>query len=198
MAHSWATLVRLICVGVVFPHYRASCQRMGSSVHEGPSILPFLQSICGWKWYNQGYPKMMRGSPRFVMKNIWTLSFSPCLTRSLTCCSMTPALFSIPSTLYTFRGHGRSVVWTLRALASRQSIKFSVAPLSMRAFFSAVLCEDSKHIGTLIEFRVIKYTRSLMARTQAEWGKPFKNPFLLQRAYRSALAFLHRSDVRLS
>jgi hypothetical protein len=68
-------------------------------------------------------------------------------------------------------------------------MKFSVAPLSTRAFFSAVPREDSNHIGTLIEFRVVKYTRSLMARTQAERGKPFKNPFLLQRAYQSALAF---------
>jgi hypothetical protein len=32
----------------------------------------------------------------------------------------------------------------------------------------------------------------LMARTQAEQGKPFKNPFLLQRAYRSALVALPR------
>jgi hypothetical protein len=171
---------------------------MGLSVHEGPSMVPFLQSICGWKWYNQGYPKMMRGSPRFVIKNVWTLSFSPCLTRSLTCRSITPALFSVLSTLYTFRGHGRSIVWTLRALASRQSIKFSVAPLSTRAFFSAVPHEDSKHIGTLIEFRVVKYTWLLMARTQAKWGKPFKNPSLLQRACRSALASLLCSDVRLS
>jgi hypothetical protein len=67
-------------------------------------------------------------------------------------------------------------------------MKFSVAPLSTRAFFSAILCEDSKHIGTLIEFQVIKYMWLLMACTQAEWGKPFKNPFLPQRAYQSALA----------
>jgi hypothetical protein len=64
-------------------------------------------------------------------------------------------------------------------LASCQSMKFSVAPLSTRAFFSAIPCEDSKHIGTLIEFQVIKYMQSLMARTQAERGKPFKNPFPL-------------------
>jgi hypothetical protein len=69
-------------------------------------------------------------------------------------------------------------------------MKFSVAPLSMRAFFLAVPHEDSKHIGTLIEFRVVKYTWSLMARTQAEQGKPFKNPSLLRRAYQLALAFL--------
>jgi hypothetical protein len=69
-------------------------------------------------------------------------------------------------------------------------MKFSIAPLLMRAFFSAVPCEDSKHIGTLIEFRVIKYMQLLMARTQAKWGKPFKNPFLLQRACQSAPAFL--------
>jgi hypothetical protein len=152
MAHSWATLVRSICMGVVFPHRRASCQRMGSNVHEGPAIVPLLQSICDWKWYNQGYPKIMRGSPRLVIKNVWTLSFSPCCTCSLTCYSITPALFSIPSTLYTFCGRRRSVVWTLRALASHQSMKFSVALLSTRAFFSAIPREDSKHIGTLIEF----------------------------------------------
>jgi hypothetical protein len=133
---------------------------------------------------------MICGSPRLVMKNVWTLSLSPCRTRSLTCHSITPALFSVPSTLYTFHGRGRSIVWTLRALASRQSMKFSVALLLTRAFFSAVPCEDSKHIGTLIEFRVVKYTWLLMAHTQAEWGKPFKNPSLLQRAYRSALVAL--------
>jgi hypothetical protein len=69
-------------------------------------------------------------------------------------------------------------------------MKFSVAPLSMRAFFSAVPHEDSKHIGTLIEFQVVKYMQSLMACTQAEWGKPFKNPFPPQRAYQSTLAIL--------
>jgi hypothetical protein len=62
-------------------------------------------------------------------------------------------------------------------------MKFLVALLSMRAFFLAVLHDDSKHIGTLIEFQVIKYTQSLMACTQAEQGKPFKNPSLQQRAY---------------
>jgi hypothetical protein len=86
-------------------------------------------------------------------------------------------------------GRGRSVVWTLSALASHQLMKFSVAPLLTRAFFLAVLCEDSKHIGTLIEFRVVKYMWLLMAHTQAKWGKPFKNPSLLQRACQLALAF---------
>jgi hypothetical protein len=62
-------------------------------------------------------------------------------------------------------------------------MKFSVAPLSTRAFFSAVSHNDLKHIGTLIEFQVIKYMQSLMACTQAEWGKPFKNPSHPQRAY---------------
>jgi hypothetical protein len=69
-------------------------------------------------------------------------------------------------------------------------MKFSVAPLSTRAFLSAILHEDSKHIGTLIEFRVVKYTWLLMACTQAKWGKPFKNPFLPQRAYQLALVIL--------
>jgi hypothetical protein len=67
-------------------------------------------------------------------------------------------------------------------------MKFSVAPLLMRAFFSAVLREDSKHIGTLIKFQVVKYMRLLMAHTQAKRGKPFKNPSLPQRAYQSILA----------
>jgi hypothetical protein len=66
-------------------------------------------------------------------------------------------------------------------------MKFLVALLSTRAFFLAIPHEDSKHIGTLIEFRVVKYMRLLMARTQAERGKPFKNPFLLRRACQSAL-----------
>ena len=123
-------------------------------------------------------------------ENVWTFSLSPCHTLNWMCRSMTPALFSVPSTLYTFHGRGRSVVWTLRALASRQSMKFLVAPLSTRAFFLAVPCEDSKYIGTLIEFRVVKYTQLLMAHTQAERGKPFKNPSLPQRACQSALAFL--------
>jgi hypothetical protein len=69
-------------------------------------------------------------------------------------------------------------------------MKFSVAPLLTRAFFLAIPREDSKHIGTLIEFQVVKYTRLLMARTQAKQGKPFKNPSLLQRAYQSALVAL--------
>jgi hypothetical protein len=71
-------------------------------------------------------------------------------------------------------------------------MKFPVAPLSTRAFFSAVPHEDSKHIGTLIKFRVVKYTQLLMAHTQAEWGKPFKNPFRLQRVCQSALVTLPR------
>jgi hypothetical protein len=44
-------------------------------------------------------------------------------------------------------------------------MKFSVALLSTRAFFLAILHEDSKHIGTLIKFQVIKYTWLLMACT---------------------------------
>jgi hypothetical protein len=44
-------------------------------------------------------------------------------------------------------------------------MKFSVALLSTRAFFSAFPHDDLKHIGTLIEFQVVKYTWSLMART---------------------------------
>src|SRR6266576_401034 len=102
------------------------------------SIHPFFQSILGWTFANQGYPNIAFCPPRSERKNRRFVTLVPVRVAKSTKNLTSPALFSVPSTLYSFRGCGRVLMGSFIHRAYVRSIKFSVAPESRSAMASAL------------------------------------------------------------
>src|SRR6266700_4716892 len=108
------------------------------------SIHPLFQSILGWTSANQGYPSIAFCPPRSERKNRRFVMLAPVRVPRSTKNLTSPALFSVPSTLYSFRGYGIALMGSFIHLAYVRSMKFSVAPESRSATASALFATECR------------------------------------------------------
>ena len=108
------------------------------------SIHPFFQSMRGWTAANHGYPSIAFCPPRSERKKWRLVTLVPVHAPRSTKNWTSPALFSVPSTLYSFRGFVIFLMGNFIHRAYVRSMKFLVAPESKRAIASALFATECR------------------------------------------------------
>ena len=116
----WDNAIPICCRGIM-ASFACSARHHHFSHCVSNSTSPFtvheVQLISGLKCENQGHPRSTQSLPRSMMKKVCSFSLLFIFMWRAVQWVMVPALFSLPSTLKTFRGLSSLVVpirhWTI-------------------------------------------------------------------------------------